>query len=124
MSFNTAQNCQINLDLLEEVSSKPVTNRSPFSEKKFISAINKCNNLLTPELNKRYFKRYIKDVTFLKNLIAITNACIELGHWLSHFKVSTSIIIPKPNKESYNSLKAFQSIVLLNIISKLIKKVI
>ena len=34
------------------------------------------------------------------------------------------IIILKPNKVSYNSLKMFQSIVLLNILRKLIEKVI
>ena len=36
----------------------------------------------------------------------------------------TTIIIPKLNKKSYDSLKAYQSIVLLNIISKLFEKVV
>ena len=34
------------------------------------------------------------------------------------------VIIPKPNKKSYNSPKAFRPIVLLNTVSKLIEKVI
>jgi len=38
--------------------------------------------------------------------------------------MSTSIIIPKPNKAAYNSSKNFYSIVLLNILGKLIEKVI
>ena len=50
--------------------------------------------------------------------------CIKLEYWLSYFKTSTTIIISKPNKEFYNSSKAYQPIVLLNIISKLIEKVI
>ena len=41
-----------------------------------------------------------------------------------HFKTLTTIVIPKPNKELYNTPKAYQSIVLLNIISKLFEKVI
>ena len=41
-----------------------------------------------------------------------------------HFKVSTSIIIPKPNKKWYNSPKTFRLIVLLNTLEKLIEKVI
>ena len=41
-----------------------------------------------------------------------------------HFKRSTMIVIPKPNKKSYNFLKAFRSIVLLNTVGKLIEKVI
>jgi len=35
-----------------------------------------------------------------------------------------TIVIPKPNKSSYNSLKSFRSIVLLNTLGKLIEKVI
>jgi len=89
--------------------------------------ITKCNNLLTPRLDKlswKHVKRCVKNVTYFRKLINISNTCIKLGHWLSYFKVSISIIISKPNKESYDSLKAFQPIVLLNTISKLIKKVI
>ncbi|KAJ2923685.1 hypothetical protein H1R20_g13405, partial [Candolleomyces eurysporus] len=46
------------------------------------------------------------------------------GHWPRHFKESTSVIIPKPNKPSYSSPKAFRSIVLLNTLGKLIEKMI
>jgi len=50
--------------------------------------------------------------------------CFELGYWPSHFKTSTSIIIPKLNKASYNTSKMFRPIILLNTFSKLIEKVI
>ena len=50
--------------------------------------------------------------------------CINLGHWLLHFKILSSIIISKSNKASYNSPKIFRPIILLNILSKLIEKVI
>jgi len=48
----------------------------------------------------------------------------ELHLTPSHFKTLISIIIPKPNKESYDFPKYFRPIVLLNMISKLIEKVI
>jgi len=54
----------------------------------------------------------------------IVNACINLGHWLADFKTSISIIIPKPNKISHNIPKTFRLIVLLNMLGKLIEKVI
>ena len=60
----------------------------------------------------------------LKEIINIINACLELGHWLSHFKTSTTIVIPKPNKKLYDSPKSFRPIVFLNILGKLIEKVI
>jgi len=98
--------------------SSKLTNRSP---------IEKCNNSLTPgpdKLSWRYLKRIIKNNMCFKRFIDITNTCINLDHWPLHFKTSTTIVIPKPNKESYDLLKAYQSIVLLNTISKLIEKVI
>ena len=54
----------------------------------------------------------------------IADACFELEVWPSHFKTSSMIIIPKSNKKSYDFLKSFRSIVLLNILGKLIEKVI
>ena len=41
-----------------------------------------------------------------------------------HFKISTTVVIPKPNKKSYDFSKSFRPIVLLNTIGKLIEKVI
>ena len=54
----------------------------------------------------------------------IADTCFDLGFWLSHFKQSTSIIIPKPNKTCYNTSKSFYSIVLLNTLGKLIERAI
>ena len=50
--------------------------------------------------------------------------CINLEHWPDYFKHSSTIIIPKPNKPSYNHAKIFCPIVLLNTLGKLIEKVI
>ena len=66
----------------------------------------------------------VKDKLCLKRIINIADVCFELGYQLSHFKTSMSIVIPKPNKESYDSPKSFRHIVLLNTIGKLIERVI
>ena len=50
--FNSAQNYAINLDLLEEIESKPITKWNLFLEEEFTSAIVKCNNLSTPGPDK------------------------------------------------------------------------
>jgi len=60
----------------------------------------------------------------MTNIVNIANACINLSYWPMHFKRSSSIIIPKPNKSLYDFPKSFRSIVLLNTIGKLIEKVI
>ena len=100
---------------------------APFSKVEFVNSIIKCNNSSTSGSNKlswRYLKIIIKDSMCLKNIVNIANVCFELGYWLSHFKISTSIIIPKPNKKLYDSPKIFRPIVLLNTIGKLIEKII
>ena len=76
------------------------------------------------KLSWRYLKCIIKDNIYLKKIIYIADVCFKIGHWPSYFKFSISIIIPKPNKELYDSSKTFRSIVFLNTIEKLSKKVI
>jgi len=115
------------MSLLEEIPSKPNTIWKLFSKEEFISSIKKCNNSLTPKPDKllwRHLKRIVKEAVCLRKFINIADTYIDLGHWPLYFKVSTSIIISKPNKELYNSPKTFKLIVLLNMISKLIEKVI
>jgi len=127
LSFNSAQDCQINPQLLEEIPGKETMKWNPFSKKELFSVIKKCNNSLTPRPDKlswRHFKKIVKNIACLNKFIDIANAYIDIGHWPMHFKVLTTIVIPKPNKKSYNSPKAYQPIVLLNTISKLFEKVI
>ena len=98
-----------------------------FSKEEFISVIEKCDNSLALGLDKlfwKYLKIIIKDITCLNKFINIVNACIKLGHWSLHFKISITIVISKSKKKSYDSLKAYQLIILLNIIGKLVEKVI
>jgi len=122
-----AQDHQIDIRVLDEISNEVPMVWVSFSKAEFISSINKCNNLLFLGPNKlmwRYLKCIVKNNICLKKIINIADTCFELDHWPLHFKVSTSIIIPKPNKELYNSSKAFGPIILLNTIGKLIEKVI
>ena len=109
--FNSVQNQQINLDFLDELPSKPITTQPPFSKEEFRTAIDKCNNLsiLGPDhISQKHLKAVVKDNKCLSNIVNIANICINLGHWPTYFKISLSIIISKPNKTAYNSLKTFR----------------
>jgi len=50
--FNIAQDHQINIRVLYEISNKVSMVWVYFSKVEFISSINKCNNLSSPDLNK------------------------------------------------------------------------
>ena len=101
--------------------------QNPFSEEEFVNALIKCNVSSTHGPNKlaqRYLKYILKNKLCLRNIINIADTCLEIGYWLSYFKISTTIVILKPNKVSYNTSKLFRPTVLLNMLDKLIEKVI
>ena len=115
-SFNMAQYHCIEEDVLNEIPTSVSSSWLSFSEEEFTSAIVKHNNSSTPGPDKlawRHLKHILKDKLCLKNIIDIANACLNIGYWPSHFKMSTTIIIPKLNKRSYDSSKSFRPIVLL-----------
>ena len=118
---------QVDFNTLNKVEYKPCQVWNPFSRYEFKSAIHKCSDSSTPEPDKMswwHWKLIIKNNDCLSKIINITNACINLGHWPKYFKTSITIVIPKLNKTSYDSLKAFHPIVLLNTLGKLVEKVI
>ena len=126
-SFNTAQFQEIDKTVLNKLYLFPFSVWLNFSEEGFICTIANCNNSSVPGPNKllwEHLKYIIKNKTCLKNIVIITNICFEIGYQPDHFKKSTMIVIPKSNKSSYDSLKSFRPIFLLNTMGKLIEKVI
>ena len=126
-SFNSAQSHQVDIRLLEEISSKKGSVWAPFSKKELLQTIEKCNNSSSPGPDKllwRYIEMILKNNDCIFKLIDIANACINLRYWHNHFKTLTIVIIPKPNKLSYDMPKSFCSIVHLNTLGKLFEKMI
>jgi hypothetical protein len=54
----------------------------------------------------------------------LANACLLTGVWPDEFKVSITVVIPKPGKPSYDTPKSFRPIVLLNTMGKLLEKML
>ena len=109
-TFNTTLHWQINIEVLDKISNKLPSFWVLFSKEKFKCSISNCNNSSTPELDKlswNHLKCILNQDKCLSNIINIANACINLGYWPAHFKRSTIIVIPKPNKQSYNHSKSF-----------------
>jgi len=117
----------VDTTILDEISSKSVISWLEFLREEFKLVSSNYNNSSAPGLDKlswNYLKIIFENKECLDNFIQIANSCINLGYWPSHFKISNTIVIPKPNKKSYDSPKSFRPIVLLNIMGKLIEKVI
>ena len=125
--FNSALHRPIDEEVFNEIEPKPTTIWVPFSKEEFCQALTKCNNSLAPGSNKltwQHLKIILKQDICLTQIINITNMCINLEYWPSYFKQSSTVIIPKLNKQTYDNSKSFCPIVLLNTLGKLIKKFI
>jgi len=82
-TFNTAQNGQTNIEILNDIIHKPMAQWAPFSKEELKQVIAKCNDSSAPGLDKlswRHLKIIIKQDKCLTNIINIANACINLGH--------------------------------------------
>jgi len=83
--------------------------------------IEKCNNLsvLGPDkLTWSHVKSIIRNKDCICKFIDIANVCINLEYWPSYFKTSTIVVIPKPNKTTFDSPKSYCPIILLNTIGE------
>ena len=126
-TFNTTLHRQVNTNVLNEIGFKTTSTWEPFSIEEFRQTIIKYNNSSAPGSDKltwRHLKTILKQDDCLSNIINITDTCINLEHWPNHFKYSSTVIIPKPNKMAYDHPKSFHPIMLLNTLGKLIKKAI
>ena len=100
-SFNSAQNHQVDLNILNVIEHKSTQRWSLFSRNEFLSAISKCKDSSAPgpdKLSWHHLKLIIHNDNCLANIIKIADSCINLGFWPNYFKISTTIVIPKPNK--------------------------
>ena len=126
-SYNSAENRPINTRFLEGINQYSNIDWPPFISQEFTDAIAKCSNssALDPDhVTWRHLKLITINKVCLSKIMNIANTCIIVGYRPDQFKESILVIIPKPNKASYNIPKAFRPIVLLNTMGKLIEKVI
>jgi len=110
LSFNLAQFQSIDETFLNELDSFSSLSWLEFSGEEFTQAIINCCDFSSSKPDKlswSYLKCIIKNKVCLKNIISIANTCFELGYWPNHFKILSTIVILKPNKSFYDSLKSF-----------------
>ena len=108
--FNSTQMREVDLHVLDNIPDKSTSAWDPFSKQELVNTIEKCNNLSAPGPNKliwSHIKFIIRSEEYIFKLVDIANTCINLGYWLSYFKSSTMVVIPKPNKTIFNSPKSY-----------------
>jgi len=79
-TFNTALNCQVDPNIINEIEYKPSQNWFPFSKEEFKSAISKYSNTLAPGPDKLtwcHLKFITKHNSCLTNIVNIADSCYE-----------------------------------------------
>ena len=114
----------------EAINSVPqLATRSfpPISQKEIWDALRPMANSLAPgpdHVTWRHVKLTLTIPEMDVALMTLYNKVCFTGTWPTHFKESTSVIIPKPNKPDYTIPKAYRPIALLNTLGKLLTKIL
>ncbi|RXW11212.1 hypothetical protein EST38_g14643 [Candolleomyces aberdarensis] len=126
-TYNATSDGPVDTAILNELPTEPERAWPEFSLLELRQALEVCSSRSAPGPDHIMW-RHLKQILALPEcadiIIALANGCIESRHWPKHFKESMSVIIPKLNKASYSTPKAFRPIVLLNPLGKLIEKMI
>ncbi|KAJ3563831.1 hypothetical protein NP233_g8682 [Leucocoprinus birnbaumii] len=126
-TYNAASGRQCDLAILDQLDPSPERDWLPFSRKEMMDALLVCSSRSVPSpdhITWSHLKRTLPIEDVMEKFLVIANACMKVGYWPSHFKESVSVIIPKPGKPMYLTLKSFRPIALLNTLGKLIEKMI
>jgi len=109
-SYNSVADRPVNTNILNDIPQSNVIEWPPFSRQEFKDAIAKCStsSMSGPDhVSWKHLKPIIANDKCLEKIVYIANACIVHETWPPQFKAATSVVIPKPNKKSYNTPKSF-----------------
>jgi hypothetical protein len=127
-TFNSAQDRPIDLTVLGNKWESPTIQAwIPYSAAKMSDALLGTSNRSAPgpdHISWRHLKRILRDGYSERLFLWLANACLTTGVWPDEFKVSITVVIPKPGKPSYDTPKSFRPIVLLNTMGKLLEKML
>jgi len=126
-TYNTANGRPVDLGILDTVPSLPVREWMPFSMLELTQALHACSSTSAPgpdHVTWGMLKTLAANPHIASLFLGLVEVCIQLGHWPAHFKESLLVIIPKPGKLSYSTPKSFHPIVLLNMLGKLVEKML
>jgi len=126
-TYNAANGRPVDLSVLDAVPSLPMREWKAFSMLELTQALHACSSTsaLGPDhVTWGMLKHLAANPCIARLFLGIAEACIQVGHWPAHFKESLSVIIPKLGKVPYSTPKLFRPIVLLNMLGKLVEKML
>jgi hypothetical protein len=127
-TFNSALNRPIDLSVLGNKWESPsIRAWVPYSAAELSDALMGTSNRSAPRpdhITWRHLKCIVRDGYTSRLFLWLANTCLQSGHWSAEFKASTTVVMPKPGKLSYDTPKSFRPIVLLNTLGKMFEKML
>ena len=117
----------ISWEAIDRIPQREVRTFPVISQKEIWDALRPTANSSAPgpdHVTWRHLKLALSIPETDAALARLFNEVCSTGTWPSHFKESTSVIIPKPNKPDYTIPKAYRPIALLNTLGKLLTKIL
>ena len=117
----------ISWEAFDDIPQLPPRSFPAISQKEIWDALRPTANASAPgpdHVTWRHLKLALSFPETDVSLMNLFNKVCFTGTWPTHFKESTSVIIPKPNKTDYTIPKAYRPIALLNTLGKLLTKIL
>ena len=115
------------VSFLSSLPQHPAREWYPISKQEVLDMLKLTSNASAPgpdEVTWHHIKEIIDMDGVLEAITRLFNNICDKGVWPSWFKVSVSVIIPKPKKADYSVPKSYRPIALLNTMGKLLTKII
>lgn len=112
---------------LRRAASEPpaTTSDPPFTSVEILDCLGSMNHKKAPGPDHLTADICLELTKSFPNLVTgIMNRCLEIGYFPVDWKEAIIKIIPKPGKDSYSELSAFRPIGLINVMGKLLEKLI
>ena len=90
------------------------------------TAITCTSNHSAPSPEEKILSVFIKNggENLLKCLYFLFNTCWEKGTLCTAFKLDPKVLLPKPSKDDYNTVRAYRPITLESVIGKIFQRTI
>lgn len=139
--FTPANPQPVDISILDDIEQRPAREFKAISATEVKDALAGTGNFSAPgpdHVSWYWLKRILSDQQegnqrqdnqqgsqdLMTRTAIFFTACVRIGVMPEMFKVSRTVVIPKPNKPDYTKAKAYRPIVLLNCLGKLLEKVI
>ena len=125
--FNAEAAAEVDWNFINALPTAPERDSPPIGIYEVKQALKSTLNSSAPgedHITWGLLKGILSDYPTAHALVLLFNRVMDESVWPSALKMAISVVIPKPNKDDYSMPKSYRPIALLNVLGKLLTKVL